>query len=472
MTKKQFINQLNYHLSVLTIEERKEIISFYEDRFANAIFEGKTEEDVINELETPEEIAKNVLMEYGIQKRVKEQRVEPAAIVGLVFFDLFITSWLLPVLLTVSGSITLSWFSYFTTFRVFFDYGFGTALATFIMTTGLFALYLIFIIYFVGFSIKLALLIVSWHIKVFSGNRNVEATDRLDNFSTFDQLAKIKITHKVLGLVAVASLVVVVATFSIWRATSDTRVEQVEGVLEVHEFEVSDLDNYTLSTSLSNIAVDVEYGTSDKIIIRHQNNDDAEIEYNELTNGLEIVDKTRAQFWNSVSGYDFFISFMNNDWTFSPSHMTIEVPVGINFAELEVHTDNGTIDIEGMEATILDVMTVNGELSLMDVEADSIKAVTTNGVISFNDVFAETVFIESVNGEIELTDVNTAQNDGSELIITLVNGEINIEDAYFLIAEIDNVNGDITYLNSDHTYQADRIELTTVNGSESHNINH
>jgi len=469
MSRKQFISKLSYHLSALNIEERREIISFYEDRFNNAVYEGKTDEDIISELETPEEIARNVLSEYGIQKRVKEQRVEPTSILGILFFDLFITSWLLPVLVTVTGALTMSWFSYFATFSVFFNFGFGTALAAFILSTAVFAVYLVFILYLIAVVIKLVLFLFTWHVRVFTGNKNINLIDRLESFNLFDELKKIKITHKLLGIIALTGVVVAVASVGIWRTVAKP-TELINGTIETHEFEVSDLENYSLSTLLSNAAVDVEYGTSDKVVVTFNNYDEAEITYTELTNGLDIEDKTRYEFWDNVSGMDFIISLLNNDLVFNPSHMTIEVPVGIEFAELEIHTDNGEIDVEGMNATILDISTANGTLSLTGVEADSIKSVTVNGEITFDDVFAGTVFIESVNGEIELNDINTASIDGARLDITLVNGEITVSDAYFKRVDIENVNGNVSYFNTDRSYIAESVQLETVNGKESSNV--
>ena len=43
MNRKQFITALSRQLSQLSTEERNEIISFYEDRFNNAIYEGGVE---------------------------------------------------------------------------------------------------------------------------------------------------------------------------------------------------------------------------------------------------------------------------------------------------------------------------------------------------------------------------------------------------------------------------------------------
>ncbi len=66
-TKNQFLTELNRHLEKLSKTEKEEIIAFYEERFKNAeLYESKTEEEVIKDLEDPKQIARNVLQEYGL----------------------------------------------------------------------------------------------------------------------------------------------------------------------------------------------------------------------------------------------------------------------------------------------------------------------------------------------------------------------------------------------------------------------
>ncbi len=70
MNKLDFLRKLDRELSVLDKDERKEILAFYEERFySGTIYENKTELDVINELEAPEVIARNVLEEYGVSPK-------------------------------------------------------------------------------------------------------------------------------------------------------------------------------------------------------------------------------------------------------------------------------------------------------------------------------------------------------------------------------------------------------------------
>lgn len=57
MTKREFLNALNYYLSGFKKEERDEILYDYEEHFRIGMENGKTEEELIKELGNPKDIA-------------------------------------------------------------------------------------------------------------------------------------------------------------------------------------------------------------------------------------------------------------------------------------------------------------------------------------------------------------------------------------------------------------------------------
>ncbi len=471
MNRKQFIASLSRQLSQLSLIERKEIISFYEDRFNNAIYEGKSEEDVILELESPEEISKNVLTEYGIERKYSERKVEATSILGILFFDLFVSSWLLPVIIAVPASLSLSWFSYFFTFEVFFKYSFGVAMGAFLISTGVFMVYLVFIVYLVIISAKLVISIFNWHVRVFTGDRYLNLIDKLNNFSFFEQLAKIRITHKVLGLIFVIGLAVTFTSTIVWRGIApDTK--EIETTLQISEYDVNNLDNYNLTTDLNNSSVEVKYGLSDKVVVTFHNTDDADIEYTETTNGLIIQDKSVTRWFDNTSAVDWLITLMQNDFNYTGSSMVIEVPIGMTFSELDFETSNGEIVIDEITGSLISAYSTNGEITISDINASILSIAAVNGEITVTDLFATEVFIESVNGSISIDNLNTPENDGEVLIITLVNGEINVVNTYLLDVTLEAVNGDIEYYNDDNSYILDYLEMTTVNGQTQSNANY
>lgn len=61
MNKAQFIWLLNSQLTPLREEERRELMADYEAHFAFGLQNGKTEEEIVNELGDPVELAKEIL---------------------------------------------------------------------------------------------------------------------------------------------------------------------------------------------------------------------------------------------------------------------------------------------------------------------------------------------------------------------------------------------------------------------------
>ena len=80
MNKNDFLRRLDSELGVLDKEERKELLDFYEERFySGKIYEHKTEEEIIADLESPEVIARNILAEYGVSPKfvkTKESKMQ------------------------------------------------------------------------------------------------------------------------------------------------------------------------------------------------------------------------------------------------------------------------------------------------------------------------------------------------------------------------------------------------------------
>lgn len=95
MTKDQFFSKLNTSLKRLPSEEREDILQDFEEHFAAGIEKGKTEEEIIISLGSPEQIAKELVAIYRVE-RVEESTSAKnilgaiGAVIGLGFFNLFI----------------------------------------------------------------------------------------------------------------------------------------------------------------------------------------------------------------------------------------------------------------------------------------------------------------------------------------------------------------------------------------------
>ncbi|WP_270996880.1 HAAS signaling domain-containing protein [Listeria seeligeri] len=72
MNKQDFLNELNQRLELLDPRERRELLSDYQEHFRNGLAEGKSEEQIVFDLGTPEEIATDILSERDIKEEPLE----------------------------------------------------------------------------------------------------------------------------------------------------------------------------------------------------------------------------------------------------------------------------------------------------------------------------------------------------------------------------------------------------------------
>lgn len=66
MNRKQFLNELERLLSSLPKEEREDILTDYNEYFANGLTEGKSEEEIVEKLGSPIIIAKELGVNSGL----------------------------------------------------------------------------------------------------------------------------------------------------------------------------------------------------------------------------------------------------------------------------------------------------------------------------------------------------------------------------------------------------------------------
>ena len=103
-------------------KERRDILLDYEEHFNSGLSEGKTEEEIVSELGTPEEVA----AEFGYKRAQAPVRNVVFAGIGLILFDLligiavlasifsvWISLWTIPLSLLVS-SVALIVSSFFS----------------------------------------------------------------------------------------------------------------------------------------------------------------------------------------------------------------------------------------------------------------------------------------------------------------------------------------------------------------------
>ncbi|WP_182200809.1 DUF1700 domain-containing protein [Paraliobacillus salinarum] len=74
MNKQHFMKELAYHLKGLSSEDRNNILQDYEDHFKIAQIEGRDEQSVILELDSPRLIAQKRLTDFNVSQVVREEK--------------------------------------------------------------------------------------------------------------------------------------------------------------------------------------------------------------------------------------------------------------------------------------------------------------------------------------------------------------------------------------------------------------
>ena len=93
MTKYNFLNELERRLVKLPEEDKKEVMRDYEEHFEFALEAGKSDEEIIAALGSPEKIAKEVAADYHVELARETNNVSNAvravlSVAGLGFFNL------------------------------------------------------------------------------------------------------------------------------------------------------------------------------------------------------------------------------------------------------------------------------------------------------------------------------------------------------------------------------------------------
>jgi uncharacterized membrane protein len=161
MTKYNFLNELERQLAKLPEEDRREIMQDYEEHFEFAVEAGKSDEEVIASLGSPEKIAKEVAADYHVELARETKAVSNAlravfAVGGLGFFNLlfvlapamtigafifaiglagivFLASPILLLLFSAVGLQSFTWFEFFMSLTAS-GVGIFMSIATYYMT--------------------------------------------------------------------------------------------------------------------------------------------------------------------------------------------------------------------------------------------------------------------------------------------------------------------------------------------------
>ncbi len=514
MNKLDFLRRLDKELSVLDRQERREILGFYEERFYNGtIYENKTEEEVIAELERPEVIARNVLAEYGVSPtyvKTKEERytnISTFKVIMLLAFDVLIATSVIPALYGAAIAILGSTFSYISTWGLMIGAQSTVDEFVFAFLTGGYILLFLFGLVVLEAALWATRTIVKWHLNVFKFKNRDKTIKKISHWSLDSWFKKHRRARTIKNLALIGAIITVSYT-GFWLANHYDWVEAEysngeiinETITEDFTAELTAGDEWDIITTMENIDIDVVLVAGEDVIIKHSYYEDDEFEYefdfenNELVISNNV--ETQVQIFFDPSelfnlfngGHELRIEvpqeLVLNEGSFTTSNKSVDI-TNVDFNKLTVKTSNSRIDVTNLEVgTTLKLTTTNSTIDVSNVIVGSNMTLdTSNGRIDVNNVVSETVGslvaetsngtvsisnvnfgdydIDTSNGRIRLENINEENYDGVELNAKTSNSNVSMSNVYVDDITIDTTNGNIYFDNDDTSFHPSNLDLDT-----------
>lgn len=512
--KSKFLLELKRYLAPLNEEERNEILRFYEERFHTGIvYEGKTEQDIIDELESPRQIAMNVLDEYGYsQTNIPKDQRKPNTpsdnkkqpipeeqtpfnvwnIVLVILFDIFIVSAVVPMIFGLFMGLGAGWFGFvYETIRLSSN---NAQWYTILLSAGVLVLWLYIVIWLYDLLITFIIWVVRLHLNAFSYNKPSLALKKLKRLKVSTYLQRHGGKGRLKNIIGTFALfaIIIGGAFSLLRFGT----VYTNGFNDMNEY--TEMYDVTTPVSESNpLTIDLSLGYSD-IEIRRANVDEINIIVRELEEAPTTIDYNETGelltvdngFENDIFSWNFVQGILTSIFRNQPS-VIIELPVDLQVESITINGSNGDIIIRDITTdNDINIDTLNGKITLTNVSASNIDARTSNGKVNINNVTvsdtmqfdtsngaidgdtleATTYDFDSSNGKITLSNVDAEDKDGNELNAFTSNGAIELTNVYVNEAILNTSNGDITFMNDDLTFIFDSVDANTSNGDVDMNV--
>ncbi len=396
-----------------------------------------------------------------------------AGIVGLITFDVLISSWLLPVALTlVIVALVVPVSLFITSFTsVFTTYNIVVKTSLF---AGTFALGVLSIV-----LLKISIIILKFVMQiVLNLHYDVIKGKSVKRFK-FNYNLKLNTAKSKLALIA-SCLVVLGSTALVlvnWSNVKDNFYLTPDYIGEVYTSEVDLSETWNLVLDSHNSKIDVEFydGTEIKFIYDRYEDDKLKINVNEESNTITF---DLDQYVFSLSNLTPFQqketvnvkAYIPSDLVINDLKLKAEGGINIEHEELKILGDfyissyNASLTLSNIEADTVYINSYNGDLTISNVIANSLTAKSYNGDLLITDLKASDVNLKNYNGDINISNVTTIVDENSAIKIVNYNGDIVMNEVYIRNVDLSSYNGDIRYYNTDHDYG-----ITFVNEPKTHN---
>ncbi len=493
MNKKKFLLELEKGLKPLNKSEKEDILEFYDERISNGTSSGKSEEEVINELEPINVIIKNTLKEFDIEHGSHYGKEENSkkytrnsddsnksnriiAIFGIIAFDIFIASWLVPVVASLALVAVIIPFTLFiVSFTSFITtYNFAVRISLFTGTIGLGVLSLVLMrasILLLKFVIQI---ILNLHYEVFTG-----ASVKRFQFK-YNWKLKSKFSKFILILAGASTLV----SAFILAINSENLIDNYFvdpdqiGLEYIEEVDLSKTWDVEIEVPGAKFEIEFYDGTEIKFVYDMFDSDRLVAKVNEETN--EIIFEIK-QNWTSYIDLNPYQdrdvinvkAYIPNDLIIDDLDIEARGGIAVEFPEPTILGDvdltsyNGSVTLSNVEANEISISSYNGNITILNLKSDELSVKNYNGDVTASNIIANSIWVKNYNGDTTIENVTAIVDNDSKIELYNYNGDITMNEVYVENAKISNYNGDITYINTDHSYIIHFInDPKSYNGSE------
>lgn len=464
MTQKEYLLELEQEIELLDADIAEEVLDHFQARFSDALrYENKSEEDVIQELGTPRQLAKRIYESYGIKDSVwtsaRNANLNLSQVVLVLLFDVLIASWMIPLMIF----LVLTGFASFITFPFVITALPGLvlqdAVLVVILAIGAYSLLLLFALGLAELGVLLIKNILILNFRILTP-QNRTTTRLLKNLSLFSWMRQVKLGRNIFINLGMIGLTLVSVSF-LFLLNTGTQVGDIFGVQpEITQVITEDLQSLIDSEDVYNVVIQIGNAdvrlltnpTSQMTITREFNIQDGyRYSYNESNKTLFITTTSE------VIDEGFFR-------TYNASY-TISLPQELFLGVVTIRVANADIDIEGVRADDITITQEAGEIFIYDVNVVETEIFATDSVVRLFDSYSQVVNVQLDRGVVRLDRLNDIISDGLFMTVAVNDAIIDIEDSYFRNYDVANITGDIYLQNSNLIYQPTSLRITSANGS-------
>lgn len=464
MTQKEYLLELEQEIELLDADIAEEVLDHFQARFRDALrYENKSEDDVIQELGTPRQLAKRIYESYGIKDSVwtsaRNANLNVSQVILVLLFDVFVASWMIPLMIF----LVLTGFASFITFPFVITALPGLvlqdAVLVVILAIGAYSLLLLFALGIAELGVLLIKNILILNFRILTP-QNRTTTRLLKNLSLFSWMRQVKLGRNIFINLGMIGLTLVSVSF-LFLLNTGTQVGDIFGVQpEITQIITEDLQPLIDSEEIHNVVIQIGNAdvrlltnpTSQMTITREFNIQDGyRYAYNESNNTLFITTTSE------VIDEGFFRTYNAN--------YTISLPEKLFLGVVTIRVANADVDIEGIVADDISITQESGELFIYDINVVETEIFATDSVIRLFDSYSQVVNVQLDRGFVRLDRLNDIITDGLFLTVAVNDALIDIEDSYFRNYDVASISSDIFLQNSNLIYQPASLRITSANGS-------